>query len=90
MIIDGILSSKHITAKHSKDLIERICGLSNKYFKSHIKNIYSVNDWSKNDNQAIFYNIELIDIAIENGVQLKYQYNKFGADKKCIKVRVKL
>ena len=82
MIIDGILSSKHITAKHSKDLIERICGLSNKYFKSHIKNIYSVNDWSKTDNQAIFYNIELIDIAIENGVQLKYQYNKFGADKK--------
>ena len=82
MLIDGILSSKHITAKHSKDLIERLCGLSNKYFKSHIKNIYSVNDWSKTDNQALFYNIELIDTAIENGRQLSYDYNKYGVDKK--------
>lgn len=82
MLIDGVLSSKHITAKHSKDLIERLCGLSNKYFKSHIKNIYSVNDWSKTDNQALFYNIELIDTAIENGRQLSYDYNKYGADKR--------
>ena len=82
MLIDGVLSSKHITAKHSKDLIERLCGLSNKYFKSHIKNIYSVNDWSKTDNQALFYNIELIDTAIENGRQLSYDYNKYGVDKK--------
>jgi len=81
MLIDGVLSSKHITAKHSKDLIERLCGLSNKYFKSHIKNIYSVNDWSKTDNQALFYNIELIDTAIETG-KLSYDYNKYGADKK--------
>lgn len=55
---------------------------SNKYFKSHIKNIYSVNDWSKTDNQALFYNIELIDTAIENGRQLSYDYNKYGADKR--------
>lgn len=26
MLIDGVLSSKHITAKHSKDIIERLCG----------------------------------------------------------------
>ena len=65
MLIDGVLSSKHITAKHSKDLIDRLCALSNKYFKSSVKHIYSVNDWSKTDNQALFYNIELIDAAIE-------------------------
>lgn len=56
LLIDGVLCSKHITAKHSKDLIDRLCGLSNKYFRSHVKNIYSVNDWSKTDNQALFYN----------------------------------
>lgn len=82
MLIDGVLSSKHITAKHSKDLIDRLCGLSNKYFKSSVKHIYSVNDWSKTDNQALFYNIELIDTAIEEGTQIHYDYNKYGADKK--------
>lgn len=82
MLIDGILSSKHITAKHSKDLIERICGLSNRYFKSNVKYIHSVNDWSKTDNQALFLNIELIEEAIEHGYQLHYNYNKYEMDKK--------
>ena len=82
MLIDGVLSSKYITANHSKDLIERLCGLSNRYFRSHIKNIYSVNDWSKTDNQALFLNIELVDEAIEQVRQIHYDYNKYGLDKK--------
>lgn len=82
MLIDGVLSSKYITAKHSKSLIEKLCRLSNKYFKTHVKNIYSVNDWSKTDNQALFYNIELIDDAIEHGKQIRFDYNKYGIDKK--------
>ena len=82
LLIDGVLCSKHITAKHSKDLIDRLCGLSNKYFRSHVKNIYSVNDWSKTDNQALFFNIELIDAAIEQKLRVAYDYNKIGIDKK--------
>lgn len=82
MLIDGVLSSKHISARHSKDLIDRICSLSNKYFRSSVKHIHSVNDWSKTDNQALFYNIELIDAAIEEGKQIHYDYNKYGIDKK--------
>lgn len=82
MLIDSVLSSKHITAKHSKELIEKLCGMSNRYFRSHIKNVFSVNDWSKTDNQALFYNIEIIDEAIESGKQIKFDYNKYGADKK--------
>lgn len=82
LLIDGILCSKYITAKHSKDLIDRLCGLSNIYFRSHVKNIHSVNDWYKTDNQALFYNIELIDTAIEEEKQIHYDYNKYGVDKK--------
>ena len=82
MLIDGVLSSKYITAKHSKALIDKLCGMSNQYFRSHVRHVYSVNDWSKTDNQALFYNIELIDDAIERRVQLKFDYNKYGIDKK--------
>ena len=81
MLIDGVLASRHITAKHSKELIERLCSLSNKYFRSHVKNIWSVNEWSKTDNQALFYNIEIVDAAIEQGKQIAFWYNKYGADK---------
>ena len=82
LLIDGVLSSKHITAKHSKDLIEKLCRRGNVYFRSHVKNIYSVNDWNKTDNMSVFLNIELADEAIERGKQLKFVYNKYGADKK--------
>ena len=82
LLIDGVLSSRHITAKHSKQLIEKLCGMSNKYFKNHVKNVFSVNDWSKSENVALFYNIEIVDEAIEKGKQIKFDYNKFGIDKK--------
>lgn len=82
MLIDGVLSSKYITAKHSADMIERLCGLSNKYFRANVGHIHSVNDWYKTSNQALFYNIELIDTAIEEGKQVHYDYNKYGIDKK--------
>ncbi len=82
LLIDGVLCSKHITAKHSADLIDRLCKLSNKYFRSHVKNIYSVGDWSKIENPALFYNIELIDTAIEQKCRICYDYNKIGIDKK--------
>jgi len=82
LLIDGVLSSRHITANHSKDLIEKLCRQSNQYFRPRVKNIYSVNDWNKTDNMQVFLNIEGIDEAIENGKQIKFVYNKYGADKK--------
>ena len=82
MLIDGVLTSKYITERHSKDLIEKLCRQANVYFRSHVKNIYSVGDWSKTDNCEVFYNIEIIDEAIEKGKQITFDYNKYGADKK--------
>ena len=82
LLIDGVLSSKHISAKHSSDLIKKISGLSNKYFAKHIKHIYSVNSWDKTENVSVFYSIEIIDEAIETNKQIKFDYNKYGADKK--------
>lgn len=82
LLIDGVLQSKYITAGHSRDLIDRLCGLSNKYFRSHVKNVYSVNDWSKTENQELFYTIEVIDEAIALGKMVQYDYNKYGTDLK--------
>lgn len=82
LLIDGVLSSRHITAKHSKDLIEKLCRQANQYFRPRVKNICSVNDWNKTENVSVFLNVELIDEAIENGKQIRFVYNKYGADKK--------
>lgn len=47
-----------------------------------IKNVYSVNDWNKSENVALFYNIEIIDEAITRNRKIKFDYNKYGLDKK--------
>ena len=82
LLVDSVLCNQNITAKHSADLIEKLCKLSNKYFRSHIKNVYAVKDWNKSDNSALFFNIEMIDMAINEGKQVQYDYNKYGKDKK--------
>ena len=82
LLIDSVLCSQHINPRQSKDLIDKLCQQSNKYFRSHVKNIYSVKEWNKTENAALFYNIEMVDTAILNGKQLQYDYNKYGLDKK--------
>lgn len=82
LLVDSVLCNQNITAKHSSELIEKLCKLSNKYFRSHVKNVHTVKDWIKSDNAALFFNIEIIDKAINEGKQVQYDYNKYGIDKK--------
>ena len=42
LLIDAVLSSKVISARHSEDLIERISGLSSVYFKNSIKHVHNL------------------------------------------------
>ena len=82
LLIDGVLSSKYINPKHSKDLIEKLASLSNKYFAKHAKNVYSVNDRNKTESAGLFYIIDTVDEAIKDGVMVEYDYNKYEKDKK--------
>jgi predicted DNA-binding transcriptional regulator YafY len=82
MLIDSVLGSKHIPAGQSRDLIERLCSMSNRYFRRHVKNIHMVNEWDKTENKNLFYNISVIDDAIDAGRMVEYDYNKYGVDKK--------
>ena len=82
ILIDGVLSSKHIAARYSKELIDKLCALSSKYFRSHVNYIHTIGDWDKTENQSLFYNIEIVDEAIEQQRQIRFDYNKYGADKK--------
>ena len=82
LLIDGVLASRHISLPHSKELIGKICRLSNRYFPRHVSNIHSVGEWDKTENKTLFYHIELVDEAIETGKMVEYDYNKYGVDKK--------
>lgn len=80
LLIDGVIASTHITEKHAKELIEKLCNLSNVYFRGQLKNIFA-GRWSRTENNSFFYNISVIDEAIENGKQVIFYYNKYQTDK---------
>lgn len=81
LLIDGLVFSKHIPYSQCKELVGKLSGLSNQYFKSRIKYISALPD-NAPQNKQLFYNIDVIDEALSKHRQISFTYNHFGADKK--------
>lgn len=83
-LIDNVLSSRHIPARYSKDLIDKLLTLSSKYFKSraNVKSAYAIPSLGKSENLNIFRNVDIADEAIEKKQKIKFTYNRYGKDKK--------
>ena len=81
LLIDGLLFSKHIPYSQCKELVGKLEGLSNQYFKSRVRYIKTLPDNSPN-NRQLFYTIEILDEAISKGKQVSFNYNHFETDKK--------
>ena len=81
LLIDSLLFSKHIPYSQCKELVEKLSGLSNQYFKSRIRHISTLPDNSP-QNKQLFYNIDVIDEAIAKRRQIEFHYNRYGTDKK--------
>lgn len=82
LLIDSVLSARHINSAHSEQLINKLISLGGRDFKNHVRHVYSVKDWEKSENRDFFLNIELADEAIESGKKIAFDYNRVGADKK--------
>jgi len=81
LLIDGLLFSKHIPYSQCKELVGKLEGLSNQYFKSRVRYIKTLPDNSPN-NRQLFYTIEILDEAISKGKQVSFIYTHFETDKK--------
>ena len=81
LLIDSLLFSKHIPYSQCKELVEKLEGLSNRYFKSRVRFISTMEE-TKPKNPQLFYTIEIIDDAIAAGKQVAFTYNEYGTDKK--------
>lgn len=81
LLIDSLLFSKHIPYSQSKQLIQKLEGLSNIYFRSRVKHIATMPE-DKTDNKQVFLNIELLDEAISHNRKVMFKYAEYGTDKK--------
>lgn len=81
LLIDSLLFSKHTPYKQCRDLVRKLEGLSNKYFKSRVRFISTLPE-NMPKNKELFYTIEILDEAIAAGKQVAFTYNAYGTDKK--------
>jgi predicted DNA-binding transcriptional regulator YafY len=81
LLIDSLLFSKHIPYSQCKGLIEKIEGLSNRYFKSKVRHICNL-PVDQPQNTELFYTIEVLDEAIEHNRQVVFYYGEYGTDQK--------
>ena len=81
LLIDTVLFSNYIPYKQDMELVEKLSGLSSVYFKSRVKHIARMPK-GKTDNKQLFYNIELLDEAIDKGLKVRFHYLEYQSDKK--------
>ncbi len=82
MLIDSVLFSKSLSEKQAKILIEKLKGLSNKYFETKVKHVHNLPEMQHTDNKTVLYNREAIDEAIDRNMKISFIYNSYGTDKK--------
>lgn len=79
LLIDSLLFSKHVPRKQCMELISKLEGLSNQFFKAHMKHVYNLPEDAP-ENKQIFLSIEVLDEAISKGRQVSFRYNDLGLD----------
>lgn len=82
VLIDSVLYSKNISKSQAEKLIDKLKKLSNKYFKARVKHIYNIKDFQHTNNEQVFYNIDIIDEAIEKNKKIAFVYNEYKTDMK--------
>lgn len=81
LLIDSLLFSSHIPYSQCKQLVEKLEGLSNIYFRSRVKHIRNLPE-NLPTNSELFLTIETLDEAISKECQVSFTYNYYDIDKK--------
>ena len=64
-IIDSLFSNKSISGKQAKELSNKLSNLLSKYQRKRYNYIYKAEQVNRTNNKELFYNIEIIQEAIE-------------------------
>lgn len=82
LLVDAVQSSKFITEKKSRSLIQKLGGLASDYEAKQLKRQVYVADRIKTMNESIYYNVDKIHSAISENVQITFEYTAWGMKRK--------
>ena len=74
LLIDAVQSSRYLTEKKSKELIEKLCQQCNEHDAKLMRRNVLVSGRVKSMNETIYYSVEAIQEAISQNKQISFQY----------------
>ncbi|MBE6986122.1 MAG: WYL domain-containing protein [Ruminococcaceae bacterium] len=82
LLIDAVQSSRYLTEKKSRELIEKLCKECNVYDAGLMKRNVLVSGRVKSMNETIYYSVDTIQEAISQNRQIGFRYFDWGMDGK--------
>ena len=82
LLIDAVQSSRFLTEKKSRELIEKLCNQCSVHDARLMRRDVLVSGRVKSMNETIYYNVDAIQDAIADNRQITFRYFDFGLDGK--------
>ena len=82
LLIDAVQSSRFLTEKKSRELIEKLCNQCSVYDARLMRRDVLVSGRVKSMNETIYYNVDAIQDAIAENKQITFRYFDYGLDGK--------
>ena len=80
LLIDAVQSSRYLTEKNSRELIEKLCNQCNEHDATLMKRNVLVSGRVKSMNETIYYSVDTIQEAISQNRQIRFRYFDWGMD----------
>ena len=82
LLIDAVQSSRFLTEKKSRELIEKLCQQCNRFDASLMHRDIVIDRRVKSMNETIYYNVDTIQDSISQNRQIRFRYFDWGLDGK--------
>ena len=82
LLIDAVQSSKFITEKKSRVLIEKLTTLTSKTRADELKRSVHITGRAKSDNEKGYYIVNVVNEAVNAGVKISFEYFDYNGKKK--------
>lgn len=87
LLIDAVESSRFITSKKSKALVEKLASLAGEIGARSLKRNIAVEDRAKKDNEKIYLIIDAINDAINKGYKISFEYFHYNEKRQKVPAR---
>lgn len=79
-LIDAVFSSKSISSKQALNLTKKLSQMLSVYKRKKYNYMYKTEEINRTDNKQLFFTIDQISEAIEEGKQISFNYDRYYFD----------